>query len=149
MNQTELPAPKGHEHETSGTTLAFIAVGGAAGTLLRYTLSELTTFGPRSFPTTTFAINITGAFALGLLLGALARHPLRDSVWRPLVGVGLLGGYTTFSTFAVETVQLARADRLLVGAVYVIASVGVGLLAARFGERLVGATPALIPEDEA
>lgn len=133
----------------STSTLALIAVGGAVGTLLRYALSELAPVGSGTFPTTTFAINITGAFALGLLLGGLARHRPRDTVWRPLVGIGLLGGYTTFSTFTVETVQLARADRLLIGAMYVIASVGVGLLAARLGERVVGATPALIPDDEA
>lgn len=133
---------------TDGRTVGLIAIGGAIGTLLRYALSRNVPVEISTFPTTTLLINVVGALILGLLLGALGRHRPTDTTLRPLIGIGVLGGFTTFSTFALETVQLARGDRLLIAAVYVGVSVGVGLLAARLGERLVGATPALIREDE-
>ena len=129
--------------------LVLIAIGGAAGTLLRRGVSQVAPVGAGTFPTTTLIINVMGALALGLLLGALARHRSADTFWRPLVGVGVLGGYTTFSTFAVESMQLIRADRLVTAAAYVIASVAVGILAARLGERIAGAVPTTIPMDEA
>ena len=126
-----------------------IAIGGAAGTLVRYAVSRAAPVGAGTFPTTTLIINVTGALALGLLLGALTRHRPADTLWRPLVGVGVLGGYTTFSTFAVESVQLIRTDRGLMAAAYVTASIVVGVLAARLGERIAGTAPAMVQEDEA
>ena len=137
---TELPA--------NGRTVGLIALGGALGTLLRYGLGHAVPVHTGEFPTTTLLVNIVGALALGLVLGAVGRHRPDDTTWRPLIGIGGLGGFTTFSTFALESVQLARADHAVTGALYVIASIGLGLLAARLGERLVGATPALVPEDE-
>jgi CrcB protein len=129
-------------------TIVLVAVGGSAGTLARYGLGRWAVVAPGTFPTTTFAINVTGAFLLGLILGALGRYRAADTTWRPLVGVGFLGGYTTFSTFAVETTQLVRADRTVTAAMYVVASVVVGLIAARLGEAVIGLPPAAIPQDE-
>lgn len=137
------------EAPTDGRTVGLIAVGGAIGTSARYAFSQAAPTAIGTFPTTTLVINVVGAFILGLLLGALGRHRPNDTTLRPLIGIGVLGGFTTFSTFSLETVQLARGDHLLVAAVYVGASVGIGLLAARVGERLVGATPASIREGEA
>jgi crcB protein len=137
-----------NEPRTDLRTLGLIAAGGAIGTLLRYELGHAVPVRGADFPTTTMLINITGALLLGLLLGGLGRHRPSDTTWRPLIGVGVLGGFTTFSTFALESVQLARVDHAVTGALYVVASIGLGLLAARLGERIVGATPALIPEDE-
>jgi CrcB protein len=133
---------------TDPRTLALVAVGGSAGTLVRYALGRWAVVAPGTFPTTTFAINVTGALVLGLVLGALGRFRPADATWRPLVGVGFLGGYTTFSTFAVETTQLVRADRAVTAATYVVASVVLGLLAARIGEAATGVSPPAIPVDE-
>lgn len=130
-------------------SLVLVAIGGAAGTLLRYGVSQAAPVGADTFPTTTLIINVMGALALGLLLGALTRHRPTDTLWRPLVGVGVLGGYTTFSTFAVESVQLIRTDRVLTAAAYVTTSILVGVLAARLGERIAGTAPAMVLEDEA
>lgn len=126
-----------------------IGLGGAFGTLGRYELSVAAPTRLGTFPATTLAINVVGSLLLGLLLGTLGRHRPDDTMWRPLVGVGVLGGFTTFSTFAVESVQLARHDHPLATLLYVSASIGLGLLAARGGEHLAGASPGMIVEDEA
>lgn len=136
------------ELRTNGRTVGLIAVGGAVGTLLRYELGHAVPVRGADFPTTTLLINIVGALVLGIVLGAVGRHRPDDTTWRPLIGIGALGGFTTFSTFALESVQLARADHAVTGALYVVATIVLGLLAARLGEWLVGATPALVPEDE-
>lgn len=129
-------------------TVVLVAVGGSAGTLVRYALGQWAVVAPGTFPTTTFAINVSGALLLGLILGLLGRHRPADATWRPLLGVGFLGGYTTFSTFSVETTQLVRADRAVIAATYVVASVVVGLLAVRVGEAATGFVPTAIPQDE-
>jgi CrcB protein len=136
------------EARTDLRTVALVGIGGAAGTLTRYGLDRLTPVAAGTFPTTTFTINVSGAFVLGLLLGVLARSRPSDRVWRPLLGVGFLGGYTTFSTFALETTQLLRAHDGAIAVAYVVASVGVGLLAARLGELATGVAPTLIDEAE-
>lgn len=110
-----------------------VAVGGALGTAARYTLGRLVPVAPRTFPTTTFTINVVGAFLLGVLVGYLARHRPDDVRLRALIGVGVLGGFTTFSTFAVETVQLLRERCEGIAIAYVVGSVVVGTLAARVG----------------
>ncbi len=114
-------------------TIALVAIGGAAGALLRYGAGELVTTTPGTFPATTFAVNVTGAFALGALLSILAATPQRADVLRPLLGIGVLGSFTTYSTFSVETVQLWRDDAVGVALAYVVASMVAGLLAAALG----------------
>ncbi len=130
-------------------TLILIAVGGALGTVARYGLSLAVPVASGTFPTTTLAINIVGALLLGALLGGVARATPDDRILRPLLGVGFLGGFTTFSTFSIETAQLARHEDVALAAVYVIASITLGFVAAGVGERLVHAEPRFIAEDEA
>lgn len=129
-------------------TFTLIAVGGALGTVARYELSLAVPVATGTFPTTTLVINLVGALLLGVLLGGVARNAANDRIMRPLLGVGFLGGFTTFSTFSVETAQLARHGHAALAAVYVIASITLGLVAARAGERLVHAEPRFIAEDE-
>ncbi len=87
-------------------------------------------------PWHTFAVNVSGAFALGLLVALAARQGW-PGWWRPLLGVGLLGGYTTFSTFALESTELALRGMQLTSALYALGSVLLGMLAAWTG-LLVG-----------
>ncbi len=113
--------------------LALVAAGGATGSALRYGIGRL--MGPTadaSFPWHTFLINATGSFAIGLLLVAAARLGW-PGWWRPLLAVGLLGGYTTFSTFALESVELMLRGSYGMAAAYSLGSLAVGLAAAAAG----------------
>ncbi|MFQ1004085.1 fluoride efflux transporter CrcB [Modestobacter sp. SSW1-42] len=118
------------------------ALGGALGALARWGLGLALPHAPGTWPTATLLVNLTGCLLLGLLSSALfTRHP--HSPWlRPFLGTGVLGGWTTFSTFAVDVVQLAEAGRGVAAVGYVLASVVGGVLAAAAGVRLGRAVPA-------
>jgi CrcB protein len=109
--------------------VVLVAVLGATGALARYGLGSW--LGGGSFPWTTLGINVVGCFALGYLLVWGPEH-LDDRVATGL-GVGLLGGFTTFSTFGVETHRLVREDRITAALAYAGLSVGLGVLAAAAG----------------
>lgn len=110
-----------------------VAIGGAAGSLARVGVDQLSDrmVASAALPTATFLVNVSGALALGLLLART-----EDPRWRALVGTGLLGAWTTFSTLAIEVDALLRTDVAL-GLAYVAATLGAGLAAARVG-RLTG-----------
>ena len=109
----------------------FVALGGAAGTLLRHALN-LWTFTP-TFPVGTAIENITGAFLLGIITGLLTTMQ-RSSDWlRAGVGVGFCGGYTTMSTFAADTFVLGIHQTPLIAGGYVAVSLVGGLLLAWLG----------------
>ena len=112
------------------------ALGGALGSLARWGLGRALPHTAGAWPTATLLVNLTGCLLLGLLAAALfTRHP--GSSWlRPFLGTGVLGGWTTFSTFAVDAVQLADAGRGAAAVGYVLASVVGGVLAAAAGVRL-------------
>lgn len=112
---------------------AAAALGGALGALARWGVAEGLPHEPSGWPWATLLVNLSGCLLLGLLLG-LVLPRFSSSPWlRPLLGTGLLGGYTTYSTFAVETVQLTEAGRPLLAAAYVLASVAGGVAAAAAG----------------
>nr|WP_283644877.1 fluoride efflux transporter CrcB [Alteromonas macleodii] len=108
----------------------FIAAGGATGACLRYfvTTSVDSLFG-KHMPFGTLTVNVVGSFALALLYGFIERHDLSDSPYRALIGVGLLGAFTTFSTFSVETLTLLENELWLKAAANVFLNVGACLLA--------------------
>lgn len=110
--------------------LLLVAIGGALGAMARYGIGRAV--GPRSFPWATLAINVTGSFALTLLL-AVALDREWPEATTLAVGTGFLGAYTTFSTFSSESLTLLRAERVGAALAYVAASVGAGLLAAWVG----------------
>ena len=91
--------------------LVVIGAGGVVGAELRYGVGVLLGSGPRSFPWATVLVNVIGGFGIGVLmavLGGLERpHPLL----RPFLGVGVLGGFTTFSTFSTDTYRLIDVGR--------------------------------------
>lgn len=108
----------------------FIAAGGATGACLRYfvTTSVDSLFG-KHMPFGTLTVNVVGSFALELLYGFIERHDLSDSPYRALIGVGLLGAFTTFSTFSVETLTLLENGLWLKAAANVFLNVGACLIA--------------------
>lgn len=88
--------------------LLYIGLGGAVGSILRYSLSGVAQrFGDASFPTGTLAVNIIGCFAIGILYEMFERSLITESM-RAFAMIGLLGGLTTFSTFGLESVNLLR-----------------------------------------
>ena len=108
----------------------FIAAGGATGACLRYfvTTSVDSLFG-KHMPFGTLTVNVVGSFALALLYGFIERHDLSDSPYRALIGVGLLGAFTTFSTFSVETLTLLENGLWLKAAANVFLNIGACLIA--------------------
>jgi CrcB protein len=114
----------------------YVALGGAAGAVLRYQVGRLFTqwLGPNAvFPWATLTINVTGSLLMGLLAGWLARHGQSGETWRLLLGVGLLGGYTTFSAFSLELMLLIERGQPGLAVLYVAASVLPGLAALWLG----------------
>jgi len=104
-----------------------VAAGGALGSMLRYYVGRL--MGPQadtSVPWHTFAVNITGAFVIGLLI-VLAAKGGWPGWWRPLIAVGILGGYTTFSTFSLEVVELALRGNTGTAVAYAVGSLAAGV----------------------
>jgi len=114
-----------------------VAAGGALGALTRYVVDrsiEARTFG--LFPWSTFAINLSGCFVVGAVVAALVdRHHTPEWLRLGLV-MGVLGGYTTFSTFGQETLDLIEEGRLAVAVTYAVASVAIGVAAVFAGSRL-------------
>jgi CrcB protein len=102
------------------------AVGGALGALVRWGITVLVPASPGHWPWATFAVNLSGCLAIGVLLAVLPTRFPHVSWLRPLLAVGFLGGYTTFSTFAVESVRLADGGAWPIAAGYVVASVAGG-----------------------
>lgn len=104
----------------------YVALGGAIGAWLRYVTGVIWTraIGPvaaSAFPWATLTVNLAGSFAMGLLAGWLARHDQGES-WRLLLGVGLLGGFTTFSAFSLELGLFLERGQLAQGLIYAAVS---------------------------
>jgi CrcB protein len=112
--------------------LLVIAAGGAVGSLARWGLGEALSGGGH-FPWATFIENITGSFALGVLMVFVIDVWPPSRYVRPFVGVGVLGGFTTFSTYALDTRALVVADRAPLAAVYLFGTLAAGLAAVWLG----------------
>jgi CrcB protein len=125
----------------SVSTMAAIFVGGAIGTILRYLLEVHHPIGPGGFPWPTLAVNLSGSLLIGLILPLTEHLSQRMPVVRPLFVVGLLGGWTTYSTLAVETTLLAKDGHAVTGLAYLAATFvgGIGLvfIGHGAGKRLV------------
>jgi CrcB protein len=120
-----------------------VGLGGAIGSCLRYLISNwfVQTVGS-GFPWGTFAINVSGSFAIGVVLQLATSQADFNPYLRLFLATGILGGYTTFSTFAYETLTLGSTDRLMHALLYTSGSVILGVAAATLGvisARLVSA----------
>ena len=118
------------------------ALGGAAGALARWGVATALPHSPGSWPWATLLVNLTGCLLFGALAAALtARSP--EPAWaRPFLAVGVLGGYTTYSAFAVETVALVEGGARVLASGYVLVSVLGGVLAVAAGALAVRAARA-------
>ena len=111
-----------------------IGLGGAAGSMLRYAVQRFTNLP--GFPYGTLLVNLTGCFLIGLLWGLLSKNSISQSTGLLLMG-GFCGGFTTFSAFTLEGVQMMQDSRWLLFAVYITASVFGGLVATFSGYKLI------------
>jgi CrcB protein len=117
--------------------LALIAIFGAVGTLLRYSIQVFATVQTGGmFPWGTLLINLTGCFGLGLIGQFTLNRMVVSPDWRMAITVGFFGGYTTFSSFGWETAKMLEAGEWLPAFGYVATSVVIGLLLSIAGIRL-------------
>jgi CrcB protein len=120
--------------------LLLVAIGGGVGAMLRYLVGRwsLVQFGP-GLPFGTWLVNLSGALAMGLLAGWLARIDESGEHLRLLLGVGVLGGFTTFSAFSLEVVNMLIRGDLGLAAAYAVSSVAGSVLALFAGLMIVRA----------
>jgi CrcB protein len=109
------------------------ALGGALGALARWGIAEALPSSPGGWPWATMLVNLTGCLLIGVLIAVLANRFPAAHLPRTFLGTGVLGGYTTFSTFAVEVVGMVERGAAVPAAGYVVASVLGGALAVAAG----------------
>lgn len=117
-----------------------VAAGGALGSVLRFWLSLALPHSPGGFPWPTFAVNAVGCLVIGVFMVVISEIVVAHRLLRPFVGVGVLGGFTTFSTYVTESAGLLLAERPRLALVYLLATVVVALSAVLAG--VVGARSA-------
>ena len=115
------------------TVLVVVAIGGAIGAVARFWIAQTMPVAADSFPWATFTINVTGSFLLALLpaFAIVVDHRLLP----PALGTGLLGGYTTLSTFAEETRHLAAGGHVALAVTYLVTTLVVCLVAVAIADR--------------
>lgn len=114
---------------TDPKVIGAIAVGGALGASARYGMTQLVTVAPDTFPWATFWTNVSGSFALGVVLALVLERFPPSRYARAFAATGFLGAYTTYSTFAVETDLLIKDGHATLALAYVVASFVVGFAA--------------------
>lgn len=115
----------------------FVMIGGAVGSALRYLLGSLISVQAGGLPVATLLINVLGSFVLGMISAAASRTDLISPRMALLLGTGLCGGFTTFSTFSVELTTLAELGQYGTLLAYAVASTLGGIVAALLGIGLV------------
>ncbi len=118
-----------------------LMLGGGVGANARYWLGVLIrTYQTAAFPWATFAINVSGSVVLGFAAALFLKHPDESRrVWYLLLGTGFCGGFTTFSTFSLETLELMQEERWATAAAYVFGSVAAGVFGVWLALKLSGA----------
>ena len=121
--------------------ILLVALGGAAGSVARYLLSKaIQDTAATAFPWGTMAVNVAGCLLIGLLYGLASGNGTRlGADLKLMLTVGFCGGFTTFSTFANESLTLAKTGDALLSAAYIGLSVALGMLAVMAGAQLAKA----------
>ncbi|HEU4421319.1 MAG TPA: fluoride efflux transporter CrcB [Pilimelia sp.] len=120
--------------------LGTVSVGGALGALARYGLSVALPHRPGSFPWATFVTNVTGCLLIGVLMVLIIEVWAAHRLLRPFLGTGVLGGYTTFSTYTVEVQQLVSVGAARTALLYLAATLAAALAAVYAGVTLARLT---------
>jgi CrcB protein len=127
------PLPRRRHGRAQPDVVAVIALGGTIGATARFKLAEAVPHAPGQFPWATFWTNMSGSFVLGfLLIILLERFPPTRYV-RPFLATGIIGAYTTMSTYMVEVAELIKDGHAATGLLYGVGSAVIGLLLAYGG----------------
>jgi len=113
----------------------FVGAGGAVGSMLRYMLAGVIQRTANTFPVGTMAVNVAGCLLIGILSERFAEATI-DPVYRTAILVGVLGGFTTFSTFSLDTLNLAENRQYTLALANVLITVTLCLVACWGGQRL-------------
>jgi len=114
-----------------------VGLGGALGAIFRYLLGQIIPKLGSGFPIATFAVNLIGCFAIGLVVGLAGKHSNIDPRVILFLQTGICGGFTTFSTFSLESLTLIEEGKIVIGILYIVLSVLLGLLALLAARNLV------------
>ena len=112
-----------------------VGLGGGIGSMLRYGTYRVMNAG--QFPIATFTVNIAGSFLIGLIAGLSLKNAEFAGNWKLFLATGICGGFTTFSAFSADNLQLLQNGRYLTALLYTLASAGLGLAAAFGGFKLM------------
>ena len=120
--------------------LLIVGSGGFIGSVARYLAHiYIHKYYPSSFPLATFTINIIGCLLIGIIYALSEKGNIMSADVRMFLAVGICGGFTTFSTFSYEILQLLKAKEVIIASAYIALSVFVGVLAAYLGAAIVKA----------
>ena len=133
--------PRTKRRRRSERQVVAVALGGALGAPARYGISLAVHVTPGTFPWGTFWTNVSGSFALGLVLTLLLERFPPSRFLRPFVATGFLGAFTTYSTFALETDLLVKNGQVDVAAAYALGSLAAGFMAVWVGIVVARAVP--------
>ena len=114
----------------------WIATGGALGTILRFFSSSFFNLFFPNLPIGTFFVNVLGSFIIGLLINALEMRSSSEIFIKYFLIIGVLGSYTTFSSFSYEVIELYNNKKLLLSIIYILASVFSCIVAAYIGYNI-------------
>ena len=114
-----------------------VGAGGAIGAVFRYLLGQVLPKLGTGFPLGTFAVNLIGCFAIGLIVGLAGRHSGLEPRLILFLQTGVCGGFTTFSTFSLEKLSLFEEGKFTIGLFYIVLSVLIGVLALFAAKNLV------------
>ncbi len=112
-----------------------IGVGGALGSMLRYLFSLL--IQHKQLPWATLLVNIIGSFIIGIVVAESLKNEIFANNWRLFLATGICGGFTTFSAFSLENLQLLQNGKYFLFIVYIFASIVLGIFATWLGYKLI------------
>jgi len=115
--------------------LLLVGLGGGIGSMLRYLVWYA--FKSTEFPVPTFIVNIVGSLAIGMVIGLSLKEPAISGNWKLFLATGICGGFTTFSAFSMENLQLIIDGKFLQSVFYITLSLFLGIAAAWGGFKLV------------
>ncbi len=134
-----VPAQRAELRRAPWETLGAISAGGVLGALARYGLSTAFPYRPGEFPWPVFWVNVTGCLLIGVLMVLITGPRPAHRLLRPFLGVGVLGGFTTFSTYAVDVQKAVEHGAPRIGLAYLVLTLAAALASALAGVRMTRA----------